>query len=329
MVTLPDGLNPKNLVIYDMPHPSNISSKPNIRLFVTDSNEIYQLQSHTFSKSRPYHMDSDISSGKYNYTEKGEPIASLCLRSINLQDQSYLIPNSNMLLHNKYDLTYSLIGYHFQASRTENEEEYLKISKAKPSNVPAHFLTLRDYFELLTEKHSTNWQHFPLPIIEKALAKISDTVEEAGDTYIKISDEKVRDFLLEKVLRLTADLPESIPVPSHLDHDTRQAIKNVMATNLLISLIPKAAYDIVKDFEGTDTYSINLKGSFETYKRFQQERQKKSLEMDLLEQSLANANSSGISKSTSSTKKVNKKNPAVKKVAVGKGAIDMMFKRQK
>lgn len=106
-----------------------------------------------------------------------------------------------------------------------------------------------------------------------------------------------------------------------------------MATNLLVSLIPRAAYHNLLTFSPTmDSGCLNpdIKASFIELENYETTNELQNAERELLMKSAMNVGLNSNGRVSLPVKKVTKKIVQNKKpkVAIGKGAIDGFFKRK-
>ena len=104
-------------------------------------------------------------------------------------------------------LLLSLIGFYYRNSVSADEQDYSNSSdtgenQKSNSKTNEKFLTVRDYHDFLTDNHDKNWENISLSRLKSGLAKVSETIEEAGDVYYKITSAMITQFLLGKVSKI-------------------------------------------------------------------------------------------------------------------------------
>ncbi|CCD24071.1 Rnh202p NDAI_0C04110 [Naumovozyma dairenensis CBS 421] len=335
---LNDAETEKDIEIFTLPHPTNNPTKSRIPIIQNiTTNETFQLISHSFSKGSKYTHQFDLANGKYHYTNDDSPIKSTFLIDENDRSQGYIMESSYFQFSTKYDITYNLIGFLYRKTEVvENENDYVK---ALPSNdnennmesiTSDRFLTLRDFHDTLVDSHDKNWSKISLNVLENALNKICDCIQEAGDTYYKINPVKITEFLVRKVEKINDNFPKSIPIPYDYREDIKESMKTVLSCNLLISLIPKRVYDDLIQFhpDENSTVQLSIKDAHASYIKYKEERRVTSREKEILLKSVTTV---GLNNGTTTKGKIVKKKTTIvkKKVAKGKGAIDGFFKAKK
>ncbi|CCF58308.1 hypothetical protein KAFR_0E01540 [Kazachstania africana CBS 2517] len=339
---LPELKSESRLQLFTLPNPSNIKSKETLLLFqttdsVSSKDIIYRLQDHSFSKPCARKNSEELAKGTYHYTNESQPIKSMFLLNEDDRKDGYVLESSTFKHATIYDLTYSLIGFYFKNSVTEDEKDYIDCDiKSEESSESDRYLTLRDYHDLLTDSHDKNWAFVSMESLETALVKICDTIEEAGDSYYKIRLHKIIGFLSSKVLKIVDNFPKSLNLPIDYPEDIKYCGKVVLACNLMISLIPKEAYRKLRQSsentgstsEDTDILeNISISGCFDKYNKYKKEIAAQVAEKELLTQTAMNVGLGSKSGKQAIKKGIRKVTVAKKKVAVGKGAIDGFFKR--
>ncbi|QID83600.1 hypothetical protein GRS66_006070 [Saccharomyces pastorianus] len=339
LIILPDECDASEIInTFTLPPCSNIASKPLIELFENTDGRLYQVKYFQFGKGPSYSHEEDLANDKYHYTKEDHPIKSTFIMNNSNPADGRILNSSKLYFCTLHDVAFSLIGFHYRASVAEDEQDYIKPSDTGESQTAnrrkdhERFLTIRDYHDLLTDSHCKNWSHISLRCLESGLTKISETIEEAGEIYYKITPALITRYLVGKVLKITKNFPPSFPILRHAPVDIVQCYKVVMATNLLVSLIPKAAYRNLIEFSPSstdDNLNLEIKSSFTNLENYQTTDELKNAEKELL---MKNAMNVGIGSNggSVSVKKVVKKAVVSKKprVAIGKGAIDGFFKRK-
>ncbi|SCU86815.1 LAMI_0D03708g1_1 [Lachancea mirantina] len=308
-----------------VPHPSNTSNKAPLELFI-HGNELFHLEKQAFSRGCSLHKARDAESNKYNYTNDGSPLKSTFV--VNTQDRTdaLVLETGTFEFSTKFDLAFSLCGALLPDSRAAKETEYVPHANDYENvTLINRFLTPRDFQDALAETQGAHWSFFPLSMLEAALQRICEHVEEAGDVYYKLSPVKVTQWLVDKVKRIVANFPASLPIPKTLPEDILDKAKVYFACNLLVSLVPRAAYHLLIQYDGPD---LDVSEAFRAYKQHMEVVVAQQKEQQILINAAMNV---GLSNRSTEGKKPLKvrKVTAVKKVVVKKGAIDGFFKKKK
>ncbi|CAI4038142.1 hypothetical protein SMKI_04G4820 [Saccharomyces mikatae IFO 1815] len=339
IIILPDDYDvSKNINSFTLPPPSNIASKPRIELFEDTNGKVYEIKSYQFGKGPSYSHEEDLANDKYHYTKENHPIKSTFIVNTSDPADGYIFKSSKIHFCCLHDVTFSLIGFYYRNSISEDEQDYVNsndTSVNQTSNKKNHerFLTARDHHDFLTDNHDKNWDNISLSCLRGGLAKISETIEEAGEVYYKITPAMITKYLVEKVSKIAENFPPSVPILKHATTEIEQCYKVVVATNLLVSLIPRAAYHNLVDFSptmGSYCSDLDIKASFTSLEDYETKNELKNAEKELLMKSAMNVGLNTNSRASLSIKKVTKKVVQSKKlkVATGKGAIDGFFKRK-
>ncbi|SCU87986.1 LADA_0E07470g1_1 [Lachancea dasiensis] len=328
IIALPRSvLKSQDLKIFELPNPSNISSKKPVKVFIQDG-AAYQVKTKAFSQGCEYHRARDSASDKYYYTAQSEPIKSAILTNSEQPQDGWLRSSGSYEFSTKYDLCFSLCGALFLKFQCKNENEYQQIDPSATTMMQEkRYLMTRDFLENLVEKHHANWSLVPLDLLENCLEKLGESIEEAGDIYHKVTPAKVTKWLIGKVEKITQSFPPSIPLPRHLPDDLLEHAKVVYACNLLISLIPQPAYQNLIQYDGED---LNISKSFQQFTNHQVQTAARQKEQELL---IDAAMKVGISTANGASGKTPAKKVTkvvkTKKVNAGKGAIDGFFKKRR
>ncbi|EJS42260.1 rnh202p [Saccharomyces arboricola H-6] len=338
LIILPEECDAsKTINTFTLPPPANIASKPHIELFENTDGKLYKVTSYQFGKGPSYSHEEDLANNKYHYTKENHPIKSTFIVNTSEPTDGYISGSSKLYFCTLHDIAFSLIGFHYRNSISVDEQDYVKSSdteKLGTANRKDHerFLTVRDYHDLLTDNHDNNWSNISSSCLEGGLAKISETIEEAGDVYYKITPAMISRYLVGKVSTIIENFPPSVPILKHAPAEIEHCYKVVMATNILVSLIPKAAYHNLVEFSATATgcFNLDIKASFTNLENYETTDKLKNAEKELLMKSAMNVGISSNVGASVSIKKVTKKIVQSKKsrVAIGKGAIDGFFKRR-
>ncbi|EDO16363.1 hypothetical protein Kpol_1051p11 [Vanderwaltozyma polyspora DSM 70294] len=325
----------EQLKVFTLPSPSNNSSKGRVELFQVSNNLVYQIKNHSFSKGSKINNNDDMANDVYHYTRDNETLKSVILTNEQDRSEAYLRENGSFKFALKYDIVYNLIGFYYSESITESEKEYsnqVSSQSGKEQGKNDRFLTLRDYHDLLVDSNDSQWANISLEVLKIALEKISNTVEEAEDIYYKIDDNKILEFLAKIVSKIASNLPKSIPplLPNSAPEDIQNSMKIVLATNILISLVPKKAYLELIKFKGTDN-TISIDTEVKKFNDYLESNELSIEEKKLLMQAAISVGMNNDSSSDGKDKNKTIKKPIVPKkprVAVGRGAIDGFFKKK-
>lgn len=314
-----------NVEIFELPHPSNDTSKDPLRLFV-HNDQLYQLRTKQFSKDREYNRTNGLNKDKYHYTSDLKPYKSVFMINENDRTDGYVSESSLITYTEKYDLGFSLCGYYYRNSVVDSEKSCFShpIADVK-ANPDTNFLTALDLQEKLGNVAHKNWAKIPTALFEGTLIKLSEIVEEGGDKYYKIKADIINSWLLNKLVKLKNNFPSSLPVPKSLPTEIAEHLKTIMCCNLLVSLIPQLAYH---ELICIDSSMLNIKEAFQAYENYKKETFEQEQEKEIL---IRAAMGTGLSDSKPNklvTKKIVKPKITKTKVVKGKGAIDGFFKKQ-
>lgn len=332
LVVLPSSMAAQqgSYSLFSLPNPSNIASKRRVTLVEPTEGELYQLRCHQFSKGSSYNTQSDLANEKYHYTADQEPLKSTFLTNETDRKDGRVMEAGDIHFTTKFDLAYCLIGYYYGDSVSQDEKEYQQESGPE-SAVPRGrmlCLTVRDYHDHLVDNHDGQWANVSLLSLEKALSQVAEPIEEAGSTFYKLTESQIVEYLAQKVTKLAQNLPKSFNISSGLPSDVLECAKVTMATDLLVSLIPRQAYFSLKKFTpaaGAENVA-DIKNSYAKYKEYKQSIKQSVEEKELLVKAAMTVGLSTGNKRATVMKKVTKKTVTVKKQ---KGRIDGFFKPAK
>ncbi|CUS23704.1 LAQU0S11e02388g1_1 [Lachancea quebecensis] len=325
IIALPKELNCEELQIFELPHSTNINSKPRIKLFCSDD-KIYQIKRQTFSKGCAYNKARDASSEKYHYTSDFKPLKSGILTNGDDRRDGWLLEDGSFEFSTKYDLCFSLCGALYSKVISQDENEYqqkpLQLSEFELEN---RFLMTRDLHEALIDNHDKGWSNISTKILQKYLQQLCDKIEEGGDTYYKMVPSRMTKWLANKAVKVSKSLPASVPLPENLPKDILEQAKLVFACNILISLVPRPVYQNLLQYSDGE---VNIAKAFQDYHRYLLDESAKEKEQQLqinaaMKVGMGNGNTkkkSTLTKRSAVAKKVTK---------VTKGAIDGFFSKKK
>lgn len=314
---------------FELPASSNNESSSTTKLLKYGT-EIYQVTDYCFGKGRKYEKVKDEINDRYHYDEEGKPLRSAI--HVNSEDKTNytVLPNANIKYFSKYDLTYNLIGFKFKDCVTGKESEYFKPThKETTKKDDDRYLTLRDHQDMLIDNGHENWSQIPSPTLEHCLSNISDQIEEAGDKYYKITLDKILNYLKLRIVNIVENFPNSISVPPSLDKNDLNAFKIFIASNILVSLVPKIIFVSLQDDDiPIEKYDISVKQAFHDIEVFYKTSTNKDAEQKILLEAATKVGMPGDSGPRQMDKKPKKVVPKKPKVAVGRGAIDGFFKKK-
>lgn len=329
IVILPSFIANKTdlLTIFSLPHPSNNRSKKRINLIGSTEGEIFQLKTHEFSKGCAYNTQSDLANEKYHYTTNEEPLKSTFLINEANRSDGHVMESGTFQIAAKYDIAFNLIGFYYKDSASEAEKEYeveLEV-QSSPSEDQANCFTARDFHDQLIDCHDTQWSKICVKTLEAALMKIAEPIEEAGCIYFKLTQDRVTKYLAGKVSKMASNLPKSLPIAKDLPADIQKCARVVIATNLLVSLIPRLAYLKLKEFTPVPNENLDdIKEAFHKYEKYKSSLKCSIAEKELLVNAAMTVGLPTGKVKVSAMKKVTKKTIKVRKQT---GAIDGFFKQ--
>ncbi|CAK7896554.1 hypothetical protein CAAN1_03S04170 [[Candida] anglica] len=315
ILVLPD--NVPSFKIVNIPSPVDLSKTVTV-LF--SENQLFELID--VSGNNPYH-DKNIELPKTSGSVKSwifetqDPISS--------EESGYVIQSPNVTSTSKFNLTYLLISILSQSSAFGKR-----------------FITLEDFVDTLGSTVTDNtWVQQLYPLYEAILPNICDAMIENDETFYRYSEERSINFIHEKVLKLTDFISNSISAKK--DYQLVQSIRNnlyeslgdaeTIPENILKQAIQRNCIDLIcgsycskgitqalfksknYDFSELDAYLVSLV------------QKKKDLEM--VEQNMNSVveTTKSASKKKAPPKKATASRKPVKKVAIGKGALDGFFKK--
>lgn len=323
VLVLPKNVKDGEIRVFQLPHSSNNASKANVKLYVFDG-QVYQIRRQTFSRGCEYNRARDAANEKYRYTSDSKPVKSGILTNEAKKQDGWLLENGTFEFSTKYDLGFSLCGVLYSKTRTQDENDYHQSSPQDTTpELEDRFLMIRDFHNMLIDSNEA-WSSIPSAILQSSLEKLSDSIVEGGDTYHKLTAAKVTEWLADKVVKITNAFPQSIPLPKNLPDDILEQAKIVYACNLLISLIPKPAYQSLVKYSSS---TLDIAKAFSNYKAYMESIAAKEKEQELL---INAAMKVGMGNGSTKSKPMAKKPAVVKKVTkISKGAIDGFFKKKK
>ncbi|VEU21848.1 DEKNAAC102875 [Brettanomyces naardenensis] len=161
-----------------------------------------------------------------------------------------------------------------------------------------------------------------------SLERICDTVEEGGETFHKVSKSKVIEYLKQRVTKIVGNFPASVG-----SQVTRKLTGNVSSGSLdltddIIRLSrTRSAINLLSSY--VDDYYLRLllkEYDFRTLDSYMEQLARIEEMNKVAEDNLQVLNERMNESGGKKRKPVGKKQKVVKRVAVGKGALDMFFK---
>ena len=323
-----------------LPHPSRNSSKQaKISLLLhSDNKQLFQFS--------PYEFKSEyLSAAKRTGPRKisGPPVEDTA-RSVFLVDpeqrtDGLVLQDASMSMLLPYDLAFSIMSaYYVSDAPAAKESEYTAMTGAKASSGTDRFLSARDYQDMLIESDDSAWAKIPLSLLEEKLGTVCETVEEAGDTYYKLTAASIGQYLVKhKIQAMLESFPASVPVPFQWPEEVKQSMRVVRCCQLLISLLPKGVYNILINDNAAQLSlgekSMSVVGCFGAVQKYQKDNMLGEQERKLLAESAMQIGmSNGPAPPKNQNNRIGKPKPKPivpkKRVAVGRGAIDGFFKKK-
>ncbi|AOA61078.1 Ribonuclease H2 subunit [Komagataella phaffii CBS 7435] len=300
-------------------------------LYDEQNNQLYELKRFNGEHDNPH-------SKKHRavYDHRGFMIRSLIFAEKESID-GYVVENSEILVATKFNVIYLLLKYFIMT-----ELRGMNINELDESNQSGRFLNFDDLIEQLQE--NSVFQGLPEEFfgsLEPSLSEICKVIREGDENYYRVSPAAIFQFLNRKVEALQKNLletentvkqflssklskpidqgstkEEEVPLEI-LDLATKRAAVQLISTYLPQSLGNCLLGQFEKDWETLSNHQLLVEKAF-------QERQ-------IAEENLAKLNESIGNSSSYFGKRKNQKTlaapkPKVKKVAVGKGALDGFFR---
>lgn len=195
-------------------------------------------------------------------------------------------------------------------------------------------LTMEDLGEKFEESDSLGELIRNKVPLQSQLTKICDTVDENGDTFYRISKNKVVEYLKSKIENIVKDFPSSIAsklinmLTSGIQEDQLKPTDEILRENQI-----KTSIQLLSSY--VDDYYLDLVRKAYSFDELNDYTKKlaKFREMNMIAEE--NLRSLNENQSKERGRKRSKKEPArkskkkaVKKVAIGKGALDMFFRHK-
>lgn len=278
--------------------------------------------------SQIYELKEIRGGSKQIRTKKDEAVKSIILES--KTGNGYVLQSANIIVATKFSLVYLLISIMW------DNEMFRK-----------RFITYEDFIDSLVALLETSeWvEAIPENLLKQSLTKICDRIEENGENFYKYSQERVFDFIDEKVQKLAACIksnpkfvflskiseelippiepPETEKIPLQILDSSiiRHAINFVCGSYLPVQLKNQFIEDRKYDFEALDQYLQKIRTQKDAYNVSQ------GYQDSIVADAKANRNSKANKNGKNDKKRTQGKKKPVEKVAVGKGALDGFFKK--
>lgn len=300
VVILPKDGKPGEYKMIKMPLAKNIEgSKP----YILQDETLYELKEingnnpHLNQPNRPQLLNGD---GVKSWIFEGTP--------------GYVVQSGNLIVASKYNMTYLLISV-----------VYLQID-----NFNQRFIALDDLLDKLASSYGDWINEIPNTLYEKSLAKVFEVVDQDDEKYYKFSLEKANDFIqsrIDSLLEFLSTKPSSMSnfVKSKLSDPSTGTIQQDL---LKLAILHHSVEFVTNSYclpQFKDQYISSRKFDFKPFDDFRKKLKEDQKSRDLVEEGVTNiaiANKN-VKKKDVPVKKTTKKQ--VKKVAVGKGALDGFF----
>ncbi|KAH3676384.1 hypothetical protein WICMUC_002015 [Wickerhamomyces mucosus] len=311
VVFLPDS-NLTESKILNFPHPRTTESHS----YVLSNNVLFELKE----------LDGDNPHEKLNHmrptTKKDNlPVRSFILENNEDPENSVILENGNLILSTKYNFAYVLISY-FTTQIRENEKRF------------SRYQSIEDFIEILSENIPSILE-LPESLVQKSLVSITDSIREGESDFYRYSEDKILQFLRNKVEKLSKNFPSSVSekivkpllFPINFEDEIPEIIFNLALTKYSIFILSSYLHTywttkLLKsyDFEDLDKYIEKTKN---------ERIQKKAVEDQLADINQLNA---ANKRANGKAGPVSKKPTPSKKVASSKlsrGPLDSFFAKKK
>ncbi|ODV86064.1 hypothetical protein CANARDRAFT_7425 [[Candida] arabinofermentans NRRL YB-2248] len=305
LVVLPSNAPTENFTSLILNHPSTHKATE----FLINGSKLYELNKIAF---KDYHNK------KQRLTKQNKPLKSILLTNTTPTNTDGIIigKDCEILVATEFSLIYLLLDFFI---------DYLKKEKVR-------ILNYDDLVELFEESESLGELIRQVDNVDfkKHLDKICELIDEADDIFYKVSMELIMETLKITVSRIIGTFPESLNVtivrklnlPSLKPSPEVIELSQIKSSiDLLSSYVSRFYLDkLIQEynFDKLDEY-------MKEYKRVEEENKIAEDNLNNLNASLTNMPSKGNPKKRKAEAKKNE----VKKVAAGKGALDMFFKKPK
>ncbi|QPG74041.1 hypothetical protein FOA43_001360 [Brettanomyces nanus] len=250
---------------------------------------------------------------KQKVTKNGQPIKSLMLTTTTKSNCLIIGKTPEIYVGTIFNQIYFLLSFFVQFLR----QDHLRL------------LSYDDLCEMFEDSESLGSLIKMKISFKESLETICETVRENGETFYKVSEARILDYINQRVDRIFEHFPCSLK--SQLLRKLQRVNNLVPSTEVIKLSHINASIDLLSSF--VDKYYLNKVrarydfGPLIEYheKLAQMEEMNKVAEDNLerLNEKLQNNGSSKRKRKQIGTKKV------VKRIAVGKGALDMFFGKNK
>lgn len=207
------------------------------------------------------------------------------------------------------------------------------------------FITIEDFIDTLSGLYEDLWvQELPQSLYSDCLPLVCDTIVENGETFYKFSMPVTLTFLKSKVAKLVEHfLSSDLKLapggqPQFLQHIKsklyeRNQDQTSIPEDILRLAVEKHVVDLILGSyclpSVLDEYLKTQASDFSKYDLHLKELEQKKKDLAMVEQNMNDIaeSSAKASANSKSKKKPDPKKKPVKKVAVGKGALDGFFKK--
>ncbi|KAK6457285.1 ribonuclease H2, subunit B [Scheffersomyces xylosifermentans] len=317
VILLPKSSETSSYQLVDIPIPRDLSrTKPYL---VNEGNDqktsIYDLSE--VKNDNPYTVQDNVP-----VLKNGDPVKSFIFEASG--EEGAVIQSGKVLVANKFDITWLLISIFY------SKDQFTK-----------NFITVEDVMDKLAAIFSQNdkWVHtLSDQCYSESLVKICESIVENREMFYKFSIEKTFEFVKNKVELLREFIAKGensiiTNIKGKLT-DKTAAIQDIPETILALMILRYSVDFVCDSYVGS-----KFKKEFLTYTKYDfteldnylTELQDKQKNLQVVEANMnavaqSSAQTSSKKKKEDSKKKTTLKK-VVKKVAVGKGALDGFFKK--
>ncbi|KAK6463574.1 ribonuclease H2, subunit B [Scheffersomyces coipomensis] len=297
-----------------LPIAKNLSeTKPYL---LTDDN-IYELNE--IKGVNPY----DGNKENLPFLKNGDPVKSYIFE--NGDEQGGILQSSSLIVSNKFNVIYLLLSIilKYESSFTKN------------------YITIHDFIDKVSSLFpDIPFESIPIRLYTNALLLISEEIEENDEFFYKFDKSKALEYINNKVKALheyISNDKSSTSIVTHLkgklfDHNNALPIQNIinlLSLHYAIDFIIDSYLNDEKD-QFKQTLIDQFKYDFKPLNDYLQTLSSNQKNLKVIEDNLQSIVQSTHNASTNTKKPAttaaSKKKP-VKKVAIGKGALDGFFKR--
>ncbi|ABN66146.2 predicted protein [Scheffersomyces stipitis CBS 6054] len=312
VILLPKSETPVTYKVVDLPTSRDLTS---YNSYLLDKDTLYELGD--VRNDNPY-----VKKENMPLLKNGDAVKSFIFED-EQNGEGAIIQSSSVIVSSKFDLAWLLIAIFY-----------------KHNQFSKNYISAEDVMDKIAGVFSGNgndqWVHkIPYFLYEQSLAKISESIDESGDSFFKFSLKKSFEFVEKKVERLqtyfaSGDNSVLVTIKGKLT-DTTLA-EHTIPEPILKSMVLRYAVDYVCDsYIGSEfkkEFISFVKYDFSDLDKYLDVLQERQKNLQIVE---SNMNSVAQTSASASKKKVElkkgKKKEVKKKVAVGKGALDGFFKK--